>query len=197
MLVKLHTKRLLLALTLCFPATTFAEGLPECRSIENKKVELAAASAEYLKTQAYTKLALSLMGSDGTPLILLDVENLSKTPEPFQNFVYFHECAHHEMGHVTLSTIIREKVLKKAELERETAADCRSVQRLAKDPSFKYGQSEIKIIMEEMKNQLGATSVKKDANGKIVKKGIFKFYMPIEKRNQLLLECFEKAGEKK
>jgi len=176
---------------------TEAGGLPACRSIEGKNVEVAGASEEFLRVQAYTKLALSLTGADGVPVILLDTESLGKLPEQFQNFVFFHECAHHELGHVTLENIIKEQTLRKADLSRELNADCVSVKRLVSDPKFSYTRADIDVIMDTMKQELGGTSVKKDQNGKVIKKGIFKFYMPIEERNALLLQCFEEASRGK
>jgi hypothetical protein len=195
-------KNLLTLTALLLPALGLAHesgsnGIPDCRNIDGKLVQVANASEDYLRLQAYTKIALSTTANDEIPLILLDVTTLTKLPEPFQHFVFFHECGHHQLGHVTPESIRRQMVLRQADLDREIEADCKSVQRLVNDPQFNFGQKEIDVIKNELMVQLGASSVQKDPQGKVIKKGEFKFYMAVEKRNGLLQQCYEKAALEK
>lgn len=176
--------------------------LVECKARSGRLVEVGATTEEYLRIQTFSKLAASLTGNYETPVILLDVENLKALPVEFQNFVFLHECAHHELDHVSTDARAREMALKKFDANRELEADCRAIERLILDEHYNYGDREVNVILDVLKQELGASSVVRDSQGKVVKKGIFKYYMPIEERNEALKKCHidavaKKRGQKK
>ena len=84
-----------------------------------------------------------------------------------------------------------------SDLDREFRADCMAIASLVKNPHFAYGENEIQTIMKVMKDEFEKTSVKKDFEGKVIKKGIFKYYGPIEDRNKAIYQCFLDAKASK
>lgn len=196
--------------------------LIECKAIDGKVVQYLGADADYMRDNAFTKFAFSDLktwtringqipvdfpfqnldvkpysSQDGSlieiPIMVLDIDSMQKKPVEFQNFVIHHECAHHEHGDFDLQKKIKEMTLRISDLDRELRADCKAIETLVKDPRFAYGEREIQVIMQVMKDEFEKTSVKKDFDGHVIKKGIFKYYGPIEDRNKAMYECFQKA----
>src|SRR5688572_2079148 len=114
---------ILVATPLLVAAASAEEGLalPPCLTQNGREVLVARAKPELLQ-QAYVKLAFSMVDA-GRPVLLLDVSALAMYPVQFQNFVYLHECTHHERGHVSEETRLREMVLRQIEADRELQAD--------------------------------------------------------------------------
>lgn len=191
--------------------------LIECKAHDGKTVQYLAADADYLRIMAYSKFALSDMKSWSLvdnklpadfpfpdlnirpylnqsvveiPILLLDVDSMQKTPVEFQNFVIHHECAHHQHGDVALEKKVNEMTRRISDLDRELRADCMAIESLVKNPHFAYDDSQIQTIMKTMKDEFEKSSVKKDINGKVIRKGIFKYYGPVEDRNKALYQCF-------
>jgi hypothetical protein len=164
-------------------------GLPACRTQDGQSVDMVNATAQELKVLGIAH-STAMLGNYDKPLILLDLESLIKLPISYQMFVYLHECAHHQLGHVSKENRIMEMTMGKVNIEREDEADCVGIKRLVKE--LGADANDLAEIQNVMVQQFGVSSSRTE-NGKPVKKGQFKFYKPIEQRNADLLKCFNEA----
>jgi len=69
----------------------------------------------------------------GKPFILLDAPLLAMMTPQFQNLNYYHECAHHVLGHLNRPAREYSKSLKR-DIERE--ADCEAARKLAMEVGY-------------------------------------------------------------
>lgn len=188
---KSNLKLALFALALFTAKVSYADEvkIPQCVSAKGKSVEFQAVDEPFLKVIGI-KLAASLIGHYETPVVVLDIQNLQKLPIEFQQYVVYHECAHHQIpGHVDGRA--EQLSLKKKNIAREAEADCLAVKNLVDD--LNYGEKEMKIITQTLGEQLGASSNRKNSRGERIRKGQFKLYELVEVRNEKLMNCYKKA----
>lgn len=69
----------------------------------------------------------------GAPEILLDINRLANTPWQYQKFAYYHECAHHELGHMDIPKL---KMHYDLRVQIEMEADCRAISMLRDREKF-------------------------------------------------------------
>lgn len=113
--------------------------LPKCTDNRGRDVEYVPVTGQDLKDHDVS-IATSYRANYFQPYIAYDRDLLPNTPPEFQEMVFSHECAHHELGHMDLDVAEFQK--NKARYEKD--ADCTGLERLRRQKN--YGRREIAVI---------------------------------------------------
>lgn len=96
----------------------------QCYAPNGSKVDVRIASPSYFRSR-HVDFGIATANFN-RPEILLDISSLRSMPEVFRLHVYYHECAHHALGHV--GTAYYSKQANKQDRPiREREADCWAV----------------------------------------------------------------------
>ncbi|MDB4022351.1 hypothetical protein N8348_03745 [Litorivicinus sp.] len=109
---------------------------PLCFNDRRETVEFITHSA----SQGEVAAGMANRDSDGRPIIVR--MNYDKADPAFQRFVDFHECAHHQVGHVDQPHPPRNSF---DHLMNESIADCIAILRIREEANHTYSQ-----VIEEL-----------------------------------------------
>ena len=109
---------------------------PLCFNDRGETVEYIMRSA----SQGQVAAGMANRDSDGRPIIVR--MNYEKADPAFQRFVDFHECAHHQVGHVDQPHPPRNSF---DHLMNESIADCVAILRIREEANHTYSQ-----VIEEL-----------------------------------------------
>ena len=104
---------------------------PRCFNHLGETVEYITRSA----SQGQVAAGMANRDSDGRPIIVR--MNYDKADPAFQRFVDFHECAHHQVGHVDQPHPPRNSF---DHLMNESIADCVAILRVREEANHTYSQ---------------------------------------------------------
>jgi hypothetical protein len=113
---------------------------PRCFNHLGETVEYITRSA----SQGQVAAGMANRDSDGRPIIVR--MNYDKADPAFQRFVDFHECAHHQVGHVDQPHPPRNSF---DHLMNESIADCVAILRVREEANHTYSQV-IEALTEAM-----------------------------------------------
>ena len=113
---------------------------PRCLNPLGETVEYITRSA----SQGQVAAGMANRDSDGRPIIVR--MNYDKADPAFQRFVDFHECAHHQVGHVDQPHPPRNSF---DHLMNESIADCVAILRVREEANHTYSQV-IEALTEAM-----------------------------------------------
>ncbi len=113
---------------------------PRCFNHLGETVEYITRSA----SQGQVAAGMANRDSDGHPIIVR--MNYDKADPAFQRFVDFHECAHHQVGHVDQPHPPRNSF---DHLMNESIADCVAILRVREEANHTYSQV-IEALTEAM-----------------------------------------------
>ena len=113
---------------------------PRCFNHLGETVEYITRSA----SQGQVAAGMATRDSDGRPIIVR--MNSDKADPAFQRFVDFHECAHHQVGHVDQLHPPRNSL---DHLMNESIADCVAILRVREEANHTYSQV-IEALTEAM-----------------------------------------------
>lgn len=118
---------------------------PACKNRLGIAVQFVAVGHEEFNQVAQGLTMAAAVGHmSPAPLVFLDKEIITRFPAPFQRSVFFHECAHHEKGHILPTQ------------EFEDEADCESMKSMKQSGELDSSSLDIvkratRIIMEFLK----------------------------------------------
>ena len=106
---------------------------PVCADNRDMKATYIATPSDVFQNMGGGVAAAVRNFKTGAPEILLDVNRLANTPWQYQKFAYYHECAHHELGHMDIPKL---KMHFDRRVAVEMEADCRAVSMLRDREKF-------------------------------------------------------------
>lgn len=105
-----------------------------CEGPEGERVHMVPVARHFLNARgASFGIAEGKRTKDDQDLVVHYDWTMSMLPREFQRFIFYHECAHHELGHTSIPVHKEYAGWSSNRAKRETEADCRALERLKND----------------------------------------------------------------